>query len=211
WKKSLLRAPVGINYMEQLLKRSEDILAMHPDIFREKQAVSGLEVPSALILVENCRAWEKTLTAPFTVFGHGDFNINNILFDEVNQSIHFIDLYRSGPADYVADIAVIMISNFRLPIFERGLREKLNLVIAEIYRFAREFAAVQNDHCFDLRLGLALVRSFYTSTRFEQNHKFAREMALRALFLLEKIDSWRKSKASQEAFVLPKDMLYYSV
>jgi len=111
----------------------------------------------------------------------------------------------------VADIVVIMISNFRLPVFEKGLRDRLNQIMAEIYRFAGEFAVAQEDHTFDLRLGLALVRSFYTSTRFEQNHKFAQEMALRALFLLEKIDAWRKSKASPETFVLPKDIFYYSV
>ncbi|HDS16902.1 MAG TPA: hypothetical protein ENN66_09945 [Proteobacteria bacterium] len=83
WEKSLITVPAGIDYMGQLLKRSEDIMAVHPDIFRDQQVVSGLEVPSALILVENCRAWEKTLAAPFTVFGHGDLNINNILYDEV--------------------------------------------------------------------------------------------------------------------------------
>ncbi|MBF0551315.1 MAG: hypothetical protein HQK60_12355, partial [Deltaproteobacteria bacterium] len=56
---------------------------------------------------------------------------------------------------------------------------------------------------------LALARSFYTSTRFELNKEFAREMYLRAHFLMEKVAGYGAAGGSWPDFVFPLSVLYY--
>jgi hypothetical protein len=56
-------------------------------------------------------------------------------------------------------------------------------------------------------MAFGLARSFYTSTRFEMNYNFAKEMYLRAVFLLEKIFNHRDRP--WQRFQLPTSVLYY--
>ncbi|MBN2808081.1 MAG: phosphotransferase, partial [Deltaproteobacteria bacterium] len=209
WDKTIEYKPRPIDYMEQLQRRLDAIREVHPDFFREEQKLNNLNLSSTEQLIERCRLQEAEIKAPFTVFGHGDFNINNILFNNQKQRIHFIDLYRSHRADYLEDIAVIMVSNFRLPLFDPVLRARLNLVIRELFLFSRNYAASMKDQTFALRLALALARSFYTSTRFELNVKLAREMALRAIFLLESVAYHHEHKLDRKDFSLAEDILYF--
>jgi hypothetical protein len=146
------------------------------------------------------------IQAPFTVMIHGDFNVNNIIYDHSNQRIHFIDLYRSKDFDYVKDASVFLISNFRMPIFDPVLRERLNHVIKSVFEFAHNFAVQHRDETFDIRMAFALARSFFTSARFELNSSFAKEMVLRSHFLMEKIVSHHGSP--WETFQLPLSLLY---
>ncbi len=69
------------------------------------------------------------------------------------------------------------------------------------------FAEENEDATFEARLTLALARSFYTSCRFELNYNFAREMYMRAVFLLEKITAHKGQP--WEEFRLPEDILFY--
>ena len=137
---------------------------------------------------------------------HGDFNVNNILYDHSSQRIHFIDLYRSRDFDYVKDASVFLISNFRMPIFDPVLRDRLNHVIKNVFEFAHEFSVHHNDTTFDIRMAFALARSFFTSARFELNGSFAKEMVLRSHFLMEKILSHDGN--SWETFELPLIILF---
>jgi hypothetical protein len=63
------------------------------------------------------------------------------------------------------------------------------------------------DHLFQPRMALALARSFFTSTRFELNVSFAKEMFLRARYLLERIAA-HEGKAWHE-FQLPSTILHF--
>jgi len=91
-------------------------------------------------------------------------------------------------------------------VFDPDLRSRINTGISQFFAFAREFASEMKDDLFQARLGFALARSFYTSTRFELNFRFAGEMYKRAVFLLEKIYHF-KGKDWRE-FFLPEDILF---
>lgn len=69
------------------------------------------------------------------------------------------------------------------------------------------FAVDHGDTSFHTRMALALSRNFYTSIRFEHNYEFAREMALRSYYLMEKLihhplDRW-------DSFSFSEDILFY--
>ncbi|WP_028580916.1 PhoU domain-containing protein [Desulfogranum japonicum] len=195
------------SYMAQVLARLDSILQVH-SYLRRQQTLGDLEVDSTSTLVEKCLRIERLFPAPFSVFIHGDFNANNIIYNEQLDSIHFIDVNRSAPADYVQDVSVYLISNFRLPVFESPIREQINLLIRDFYGFARGFAREQNDVTFDVRLTLALARSFYTSTRFQLNTDFVKEMVLRANFLLEKVITFDEEQQNWQEFSFPEEVLY---
>jgi Ser/Thr protein kinase RdoA (MazF antagonist) len=61
---------------------------------------------------------EKKLSAPFSVMIHGDFNNDNILYDVENDRVYLIDIHRSEPMDFVQDVSVFIVSNFRMPVTE---------------------------------------------------------------------------------------------
>ncbi len=207
WEKTRTNAPMHTDYVSQLRSRLPAVRQVHPELYREPMDVGPARVPSTDELLAECSALEVELEAPFTVFTHGDFNVNNIVYDHVQQAVRYIDLYRSRDFDYVQDASVFMVSNFRMPVFEPNLRQRLNWAIQEFYGFCTTFALQNDDKTFQARMAFALARSFYTSTRYEMNFAFAKEMYLRAHFLMEKIIAHRDSPWHH--FVLPQDVLYY--
>ena len=66
------------------------------------------------------------------------------------------------------------------------------------------FAEKHGDRTFQARMALYLVRSFYTSTRFELKESFAREMFLRAHFLMEHLAAYN---GPWEDYRLPDSVL----
>ncbi len=195
------------SYMRQVLNRLHSVHQVH-SYLRKQKTLGDLAVDSTATLVEKCVNIERLLPAPFSVHIHGDFNCNNILFDIQENDIHFIDLYRSGPADYLQDVSTFLISNFRLPVFEEQGRHAINQVIKQFYRAAQTYAQDARDHTFDIRLTLALARSFFTSTRFQLNTDFVKEMVLRANFLLEKAIVFHEEKKDWRDFDLPEAVLF---
>jgi hypothetical protein len=109
--------------------------------------------------------------------------------------------------DFVQDVSVFLMSNFRIPEFRPRRRAQINRVIEMQLDFARLFAADQGDRTFEARLGLGLVRSLVSSTRFDIRRSFADEMLRRALYLLERLSSVREGDF--DAFKLPQDVLLY--
>ncbi|MFW5735659.1 MAG: phosphate uptake regulator PhoU, partial [Oceanidesulfovibrio sp.] len=75
------------------------------------------------------------------------------------------------------------------------------------YHFAKDYGVEHGDTAFDARLALGLARSFITSTRFELNPRFAKDMFLRGVYLLEKILDHRGKP--WDDFVLSEDALVY--
>ncbi|WP_020587850.1 PhoU domain-containing protein [Desulfobacter curvatus] len=207
WPSTKKVGAMETSYMDQVLKRLDSILQVH-SYLRRQQTLGDLEVDSTATLVEKCMRIERLLPAPFSVFIHGDFNVNNIIYDENTDTIHFIDVHRSKSADYIQDVAVYLISNFRLPVFESPVRDQINMAIRDFYGFAKTFAHEHHDTTFDVRLAIALARSFYTSTRFQLNSEFVKDMVMRANFLLEKVIVFNEGQESWQAFLFPEEVLY---
>ena len=199
WKSSRTPEPAQARYMQQLSKRMPEIRHTHPTLFNQRQLICGLPRPSFEELIDAVDALESQLKAPFSVLIHGDFNVDNLIYDDLKNRIYFIDLHRASYSDYVQDISVMMASIYRLPIMDAGPRAELMALIGQLCQFARRFAKQNNDTCFDARLAIALGRSFATSTRFIYDKTFATKLALRASYLLEamalltpeKIDKYR--------------------
>lgn len=207
WESTQIRQPVQIDYMKQLSDRLDAVYRVHPTFKRTEKQIDRLTIPSTRWLIDRCQRIEKKIQAPFTVFIHGDFNINNILYNHGKEKINYIDLYRSRDADYIQDASVFLISNFRIPIFDPKIRLRLNEIIHHFYKVFKGFADTYEDDTFEIRMALALARSFLTSSRFELNYHFAGDMVLRSHYLMEKViahppDPW-------DTFRLPIHILYY--
>lgn len=209
WSQTRKDAPVRAGYVGQLRQRLDDVYRMHPSFRTKAMTLAGLSVPAFEDLVDATAELEMRFEAPFTVFIHGDFNINNIVYNHEEQRIHYIDLHRSKDTDFVQDVSVFLISNFRLPVLDSLLRIRLDRVMNEFLAFAREFAAEAGDETFEVRLALGLVRSFVTSSRFEFNRGFAHEMYLRGVYLMRKLDDYRQGGRPWREFSLPGDVLIY--
>ena len=105
------------------------------------------------------------------------------------------------------DVSVFLVSNFRLPFFEKDIRSKINHVILSFYKAILEFAKSNNDSTFKARLTAGLIRSYITSTRFELNEDFAKLMYLKAIYLLENILNYKQE--NWEDFNLREEILIY--
>jgi len=207
WCATRTDSPLKTDYMRQIRDRMSGVQQVHPQFSRPEQHVGSTRVSSFLELLDRCQNLEEDCPAPFAIFIHGDFNSNNVVYNHVDERIYLIDVYRSRNSDYVQDVSVFLVSNFRAPVFDPPLRDRLNLIISKFLRFAYDFADRQDDRTFAFRLTLALARSFYTSTRFELDPLFAREMYMRAIYLMEKI-AGHKGRPLEE-FILPEHILYY--
>jgi len=206
WHQTVRSGPFITDYIRQLNKRFDSVIQVHPTYDRPEKSMGGLDIPSSARLIEVCARIEQDIPAPCHVFIHGDFNINNVFYDEKTGAIRYIDLYRSRFADYVQDASVFLVSNYRLPFFDAKVRLRLNRVIQTFLDFFREFSMEIDDKVFEARMALALVRSFYTSTRFELNRNFSRRMFLSAHFLMESLISHR---GNWEKFKFPRKVLFY--
>ncbi len=208
WRKTLTKFPCQTNYIKQLQDRFDSVQQIHPKLIRKHQYIGYIKSLSTQELLQKCQEFEKNLQAPFQVFIHGDFNVNNIVYNHEKQCIHFVDLHRSKYFDYVQDISVFLASNFRIPVFDAEIRKRLNWVSARFFEFSKAFAQEYGDDSFELRLALGLARSFYTSTRFELGDEFSREMYLRAHFLMDELSCY--IQGSRKSFKFPKEILTYS-
>jgi aminoglycoside phosphotransferase len=187
WRETRTRKPVSAAYMRQLSKRLEEVYSIHPEFRQDKSRICGYDVSSFGSLLKRAHRLEAGIRAPFSVYIHGDFNVDNIIYDPLDKKINFIDLHRSRYMDYVQDVSVFMVSNYRLQIFDAPLRKRILMVSRDFYRFAEAFAGKSGDKTFELRLALGLARSFATSTRFILDKSLARAMFLRARYLLERV------------------------
>ncbi|MES9888621.1 MAG: PhoU domain-containing protein, partial [Candidatus Sedimenticola sp. 6PFRAG1] len=125
WRETQTDEPVSANFMQQLEKRLGDVYQIHPEFQTGNSLVCGLNIPSFDSLIARAREFETKLQAPFSVYIHGDFNVDNIIYDPMEQRINFIDLHRSRYMDYVQDVSVFMVSNYRLQILDVPLRRRI--------------------------------------------------------------------------------------
>ena len=158
---------------------------LHSGLVPGAQGINGTTVPGLATLIARAQAREAALTAPFSVYIHGDFNLDNVIFDPVAGKIRFIDLHRSRYMDYVQDVSVFMVSNYRLQVLDRATRARIGGVAVAMHQMAEKFARRQKDGTYHYRLALGLARSFASSTRFVVDEDHARRMLLRARYILE--------------------------
>lgn len=206
WETTRRDAPAPADFMAQLRGRIDAVLQIHPAFVRPGKAICGRPIASTRELIERCAVAESGLAAPFSVLIHGDFNVNNLVYNHQTQRLHYLDVHRSGHGDYVQDASVFLVSNYRMPVFEAHLRERILWIMREFLAFVRGFAAEKGDATFEARMALALARSLFTSTRFELNPAFSRGMCQRAHYLMERVAEhlgrpWRE-------FRLPEQVLF---
>ena len=209
WTDTRKDQTVRAGYLGQLRGRLDDVYRMHPSFRTPAMELAGCPIPAFEDLVAQVADLERDIEAPFSVFIHGDFNINNIVYSHEEQRIHYIDLHRSKDSDYVQDVSVFLLSNFRLPVLDTLLRARLDRVIREFLAFSREFARDMGDTLFEVRLALGLSRSFVTSSRFEFNQRFAREMFQRGVYLMRGLLDHAQVGAGWAGYRLPADVLIY--
>ncbi|MCB1152551.1 phosphotransferase [bacterium] len=205
WTITKTDRPAKGGYCEQLQSRLSDVYSVHPQFRGVDQKINRLTVPSFDSLVDAAAKLEKKIPAPFSVFIHGDFNVDNIIFDADDGTTRFIDLGRSRRTDYVQDVSVFLVSNLRLPVVETEVRKRINVVTTTFFEFATQTAAEMNDPTFQARLALALARSFMTSTRFMLDRAIAHWMYQRARYLLERVLD--HDPKDLESFRLPREVI----
>lgn len=204
WTKTRRDEIFETDFIGQLRRKLPDVYDVHPSLSSPTLYIGSLKQPSLEERLERAAALEKQLSAPFSVFIHGDFNTDNVIYNDQSDRITYIDPHRSDYADYVQDVSVFLVSNYRIPVPEREVREKLLDIIAGFYDFAKQFADRNGDETFDARLALGVSRSFISSTRFILKDDFAKEMYLRGIYLIDKLlDYQGKPWAS---FRMPEDI-----
>jgi aminoglycoside phosphotransferase len=206
WSETKRSRKAPTEHMAQLRKRLPEVLRIHSDFETGRQRIGNTEVASLAQLVDAAQKLEPALAPPFSVFIHGDFNLDNIIYDQRRKAVHFIDVHRSRYLDYVQDVAVFMVSNYRLQVLEPSTRRRLADVAVSFYEFAAKFARANRDHRFELRLALALARSFITSARFVMDRAVARNLLLRGVYILQCVQG--QNKKSAKTFRLPMQMLF---
>lgn len=206
WQSTLSKEPAKAQFMRQLQKRINDCMAVHPDFFQDQHNLCGLVKPSFLELVSMVEQRESRWATTFSVLIHGDFNVDNLMFDGVEKRIYFIDLHRSSYFDYAQDLSVLMVSIYRMQILEPKQRELMMDCAKQIYLFGRRFAKRQQDQTYELRMAAGLARSFASSTRFVLDKTLSTRMHLRARYLLEKLAYLPAEKEAN--FKLPLKELY---
>jgi len=206
WETTRASEPVPASFMTQVASRLDSVLQIHPGFLRPEKTICGHRAPATEELLTVCGGIEKDLAAPFSVLIHGDFNVNNLVYNHQTQRLHYLDVHRSRPSDYVQDVSVFLVSNYRMPVFESHLRARIHWIMGEFLAFARTFAQSSGDTAFEARMALALARSLFTSTRFELNPAFSRGMCQRAHYLLERVAEHRGRPWRD--FVLPEQVLF---
>jgi len=186
WNETKRSKKVQANHMGQLRKRLSNVREVHAGFGRGQGRICGAPTRALEDMIDRAEKLESKIQPAFSVYIHGDFNLDNIIFDPGEKKINFIDLHRSCYSDYVQDVSVFMVSNYRLQVLDARTRERINEVAVRFYDFAADYARKNGDKTFELRLAFGLARSFITSTRFILDKSLAKAMYLRGCYILER-------------------------
>ena len=188
WKETYTPKRISAGYINQLSKRLDAVYSIHPEFIQLDSYICSYYMVNFNTLLKQAADFEeKYASAPFSVYIHGDLNVDNIIYDAEEEKINFIDLHRSQYMDYIQDISVFMVSNYRLQVLDRPLRRRILETALTFYHLTRKYAKKMNDDTFDIRLALGLARSFVTSTRFILDKTLAESMYIRSRYLIESI------------------------
>ena len=177
WELTLKTEVPTSDYTSHIHSRLGEVYAMHPylEYYANQHNIDAL--------LEQTRQSEAGLMPPFSVWLHGDFNINNVIYHE--GQIKFIDVHRSSYGDYMCDIGVFMLSTMRNAP-QDGKVEKDMQKVREIMRcHVGTFAAEHGDSNWEARLRLSMARSYMTSARVIIDEAQARRLFETGLNLLK--------------------------
>jgi phosphate transport system regulatory protein PhoU len=189
WLATARSEPAPVDYVRQIRERLPELYGIHPELEtlrRRETRIFGIAHCSLDELLERGGQIEPALAPPVTVRIHGDFNTNNIVYDTAHDRIHFIDVHRGGPGDYLLDVGVFLVSNLRNPIQDSRVVTDLERLNGHVARFAAEFARLIGDDRVQTRLALSQARSLITSGRLVTDAEFARSLYLQGVRLLER-------------------------
>jgi len=189
WLETRRKKSIESGHVRQLRKRLDGVFDIHPQFRTSAVNIGAARIKSLNQLLDHAEKLEARVPPPFSVYIHGDFNLDNVIFDDDAKQVHFIDLHRSRYMDYVQDVAVFMVSNYRLQALDTPSRQRIQAIAVQFHDFAADFAARHHDTTFEIRLGLGLARSFITSTRFILDKTLAKNMFLRGVYLLERLSA----------------------
>lgn len=206
WQETQDTTHQAAHYMQQLKKRLPAIFAVHPEFEHKMINVNGVKSHSIDNLIDACVTVESGLAVPQAVYIHGDFNLDNIIYDSVEDEVNFIDLHRSDYQDFVQDLSVLMVSCYRIANFDPQVRKLIAQTMQAIYDFGADYADQINDESYALRMALGLSRSFLTSTRFVLDKEHAKAMHFRARYLMEQIV--RLTPAQLNHYQIPKEIFH---
>ncbi|MGD8907956.1 MAG: phosphotransferase [Chromatiales bacterium] len=205
WRETRSDKPVCADYIGQLHKRLPDVYAVHPAFEATACAIGGVTLPDFGQQLARLKRLEERIKAPFSVYIHGDFNVDNIIYDPGEERINFIDLHRSRHMDYLQDVSVFLVSCYRLQVFDPRIRRRIQRLCLDFYRFARQYGRRQEDSSFEIRLALGLIRSFATSTRFILDKSLSWAMYNRAVYLAQRL---LESEQLDSDFKLPIEEVF---
>jgi phosphate uptake regulator len=189
WLATVREERPRVDYVHQIRERLPELYTMHPELAALRGGetrIFGIAHPSLEVLLEHMSQAEADLAPPVTVRVHGDFNTNNLVWNEHDERVHFIDVHRSGDGDYLQDIGVLLMSNTRTPIEDPRVVGELERVNRLVEDFAGEFARRIGDEWYGARLTLSQARSHITSARLVTDPAFARDLYLKGVRLLER-------------------------
>lgn len=187
WRYTLVAAErPRINYVDQIRRRLPEVFALHPE-FRpivDEGISDGPRSVRVQELLVRAEALEPDLAPPVSVWLHGDFNANNVLYHEPTGQVKFIDVHRSRLGDFLQDISVFVLSMERRPGLPAALRSDVAAINEQVEGFARRFAAEYGDNAFERRWHLSLARSSITSSRVVTDRTHAERLLRQGLSML---------------------------
>ncbi|BBP45153.1 hypothetical protein THMIRHAS_05260 [Thiosulfatimonas sediminis] len=204
WQATEQAQGINTSFMPQLQKRLKSVYAVHPEFNLKGLQIGDAKQPSLETLIKHAIKLEQKLQPAKAVYIHGDFNVDNILYDADKCEINFIDLHRSDYQDYTQDLSVLIVSFYRLKQYSPKIRQRIRLSMQAIYDFGADYAEQHNDNDFALRMALGLARSFISSTRFVLDKEHARAMLYKGRFILEHLS--QMSKQEYKNYQLPKEL-----
>ncbi len=178
WRLTCKGEAPAVNYCGQIRARLPEVYAMHPYL----EFVADREQLQAMLF--KLEESEKVLAPPFSVWLHGDFNMNNVV--HANGTMRFIDVHRSQYGDYLSDIGVFLVSTVRQPRIGAEACQHLDEVRARVRNRVAEFAEETGDTHHRQRLLCSLARSYITSARVIVDEQHARWLFEKGLALLSK-------------------------
>jgi phosphate transport system regulatory protein PhoU len=191
WQTTLTPTPPLIDYVEQIRGRLADAFVLHPHLWDKAKsgAANGRRLPPLEDLLDRAGMLQAQLAPPFSVWLHGDFNANNVVYNAESEQIKFIDVHRSRPGDYVQDVGVFLLAVVRRPDLTPAMESDVAAINEAVEEFACGFARRRGDTSFSRRLKLSLARSCLTSMRVTIDPAKADQLLHRGMILLDEVVS----------------------